>query len=239
MQQLQLPKENTETQTQQSPINIVARDAFDVSEKLTLTGFERISYRGSIQSKNRHLSFVLSGTDEELPRTVFRSTVGILKSIHFHAGSEHAIDGAHFDAEFHFVHDIVRSEKPTDAHTQEPSSNLVIAVFANSVDDRGEASRFCEVLKTAKANVKGDDCKCADNCEFPEEIVNAVLTKIRSFYHYRGSLTTHPTNEVVSWIVLNEPISVKKSLIKSISELNQGPRKELQDLKRRIVVYSR
>lgn len=234
MREAQVAKLESVHGTQQSPINITAREAFSVGDKIVGTGYDQKSFKGHVVENTEHHYFELSERDnKKLPSVEFRSTRAVLKSIHFHAPSEHQLEGDEFDAEFHFVHDIVSKENTVNAQTQEPSTKLVIGVFANAVKSAGEIASFCNSLKVLKETGK----PCPKECEFPAKILNDIPSKFDSFFLYRGSLTSGEHLEVVSWIVLKDPVEVSSELLEEIESLDQ-PTRELQLLNRRIILFS-
>ncbi len=234
MREVQVAKLESVHGTQQSPINITAREAFSVADQISGTGYDQNSFKGHVVENAEHHYFELSErNNKKLPSVEFRSTRAVLKSIHFHAPSEHQLEGNEYDAEFHFVHDIVSKEVTGNAHVQEPSTKLVIGVFANAVKSAEEIASFCNSLKVLKETGK----PCPKECEFPAKILNDIPSKFGSFFHYRGSLTSGEHLEIVSWIVLKEAIGVSSDLLEEIESLDQ-PTRELQLLNRRILLVS-
>ena len=100
---------------------------------------------------------------------------------HFHAPSEHTVNGKQYDLEVHIV------------HLQASTNKLaVIGVFFDSSLDVSNC-----FLESLKLNSIG-----TTNLEIP---VNEFLSSIKpDFYSYSGSLTTPTCDEVVSWIVMKE-----------------------------------
>lgn len=224
--------------THQSPINICEADCFEIRDALFVEAYDDESTRGCITGHDDHYTFELDVPGEGLraPAVRFRSTKATLRSIHFHAFSEHQLEKQKFSAEFHLVHEICSQATPTDQYGQEPSSKIVIGVFANEVDDKEALQslslEFCKCLSVVK-NAKEKSC-VSDPFSFADLLKDAY-SKLERFYHYRGSLTTGTHDEVVSWFVLKEPISISSSMLNEIKLLDQ-PTRELQGINRRIVL---
>src|SRR5262249_17245586 len=109
-----------------------------------------------------------------------------LLQFHFHAPSEHLIDGKSFPMEAHFV------------HKAESGSLGVLGVFfkpgAANATFAGLAAAF-PAEEGEKAAAKGVD-------------PSSMLPKTLGYWAYEGSLTTPPCSEIVDWMVAKEPIEV-------------------------------
>ncbi|HMW92676.1 MAG TPA: carbonic anhydrase family protein, partial [Candidatus Obscuribacter sp.] len=182
--------------THQSPINICEADCFEIRDALLIEAYDDESTRGCITGHDDHYTFELDVPGEGLraPAVQFRSTKATLRSIHFHALSEHQLEKQKFSAEFHLVHEICSQATATDQYGQEPSSKIVIGVFANEVDDnealQSLSLEFCKSLSIVK-NAKEKSC-VSDPFSFAELLKDAY-SKLERFYHYRGSLSVQET----------------------------------------------
>lgn len=110
-----------------------------------------------------------------------------LTQFHFHAPSEHTIDGRHAAAELHFVH--------SDSAGQ-------LAVVGVLVEAGGRESRFFEsFVETDTPDEPGEERT------FPNQLVDIadLLTTCEKYYMYDGSLTTPPATEGVRWFVCAKP----------------------------------
>lgn len=224
--------------THQSPINIYRADCFQVSDELNVEPYDEKSTWGCIKKHGDHYMFELAEPPkgERAPVVSFRSTKAELKSIHFHAPSEHQVEKHEFCAEFHLVHEICSQGAPGDKYGQEPSSKIVIGVFANAVDDKDALQSLSLEFCTSLSTVKNSEEDCCVSAPFSfNELLKDAYSKLQRFYHYRGSLTTGTHDEVVSWFVLKEQISISSSMQDKIKLLDQ-PTRELQAMNRRIVL---
>ena len=93
-----------------------------------------------------------------------------LLQFHFHAPSEHTINGQHFPLEAHFVH------KRSD------NDYAVIAIMFKEGKENALLSSYLDKFPTEKGEFRSD-----------EQIdLLSLLPKNKSYYHYPGSLTTPP-----------------------------------------------
>jgi carbonic anhydrase len=122
-----------------------------------------------------------------------------LKQFHFHAPSEHTIDGKHYPLEMHLVHQSDSGELAVIGVLVEegPEHQGFIGIFRYVPLERGEAVHY--------ENVAVD--------------IDALLPEIESTYRYYGSLTTPPCSEGVRWFVFTDPVQASALQIASMSEL--------------------
>ena len=130
---------------------------------------------------------------------------------HYHAPSEHAIDGKLFAAEIHIVH------KNADGQ---------LAVVGIMLEGGAENSAFAPFINNLPAE-KSD----AENAGVT---VNAAdfLPAVQTTFRYSGSLTTPPCTEGVSWLVMTSPIELSAaqlSVLDVLFENNNRPMQELND----------
>jgi carbonic anhydrase len=123
----------------------------------------------------------------------------ILAQVHFHAPSEHTVNGQHYDMEAHLVHINLNREL------------AVVGVFLK----RGRASPALEKLwRYVPIEVNKP-------VQAREESINGLefLPAKRAYYRYQGSLTTPPCSEGVSWVVIEEPIEMSAEQIEKFSTI--------------------
>jgi carbonic anhydrase len=110
-----------------------------------------------------------------------------LVQFHFHAPSEHAINGVRYDAELHLV------------HTNFIGETVVIGVLLS-----GSAAGL-PIFDTIMANSPTSPGKI----ELSEEVnVFDLLPFRRGFYRYAGSLTTSAGSEGVQWFLMQDPVPI-------------------------------
>ncbi len=121
-----------------------------------------------------------------------------LKQFHFHAHSEHTVDGKAAPLELHLVH--AREDDQGVTH---------LAVVGVLIVEGAENPAYASVLDHLPTEVT----------EEPEAVdgqtvdAAALLPTDRTFFHYEGSLTTPPCSEGVSWQVMTTPVELSAGQI--------------------------
>jgi carbonic anhydrase len=153
---------------------------------------------------------VLSGKVEEHNVMISPSTDACVKyqghtcpllKLHFHAPSEHLVDGKPAAYEVHFVHRI-----PGFAENH-PSAYLVLGVLmearrpAGAAEARGPRRQVSlkEMVSREWSSPGENDTVC-----FRTAGLLPPAHQCTDYYRYEGSLTTAPYDELVSWVVLRE-----------------------------------
>lgn len=125
-----------------------------------------------------------------------------LVQLHFHAPSEHVVDGEAYAAEAHLVH-------ANDAGE--------LAVVGVLIEEGSDANPFFSDLWERLPE--------GDAERQPVEIdLNELLPEDRSFFSYRGSLTTPPCTEDVRWTVMQTPIALSEDQIERLETHATGAR---------------
>ena len=136
-----------------------------------------------------------------------------LKQFHFHAPSEHTINGKHADMEMHLVH------KAKDG---------TVAVVAVMIEQGAENRSFTSIWENLPTPVKRE-VQVARTVDATD-----LLPRNHTYYRYRGSFTTPPCTEGVTWFVLTVPIELSPGQInkfKSIINNNNRPTQHLNERK--------
>lgn len=132
-----------------------------------------------------------------------------LRQMHFHAESEHTVEGRHHPVEFHFVH--------ADA----AGNLMVIGVFGV----RGASNSAYDAFVRGAASDHGDGIH-------PDVNVGALLPADHAHWSYDGSLTTPPCTEGVKWVVLSTPVELgadQLRRLRSAYDRNHRPTQPLDD----------
>lgn len=143
-----------------------------------------------------------------------------LQEIHFHwgdgvnKGSEHEINNVRAAAEMHMVH--YRKGLSKEDIGSIENSVVVIGVLIES--DQMDHNKL-EPLVAAASKVNGTDSQ--SKCDHPEHLINLLPDNTASFFTYNGSLTTPPCYEVVTWVIMAQPVYLSQS---SLIELSQFKR---------------
>jgi carbonic anhydrase len=130
-----------------------------------------------------------------------------LVQFHFHAPSEHTVDGEHFPMEMHFVH-------------QAEDGALAVAgvLIEEGAQNPGIAPLWAQL-----AEAPGNATTVQIPAEFADQVFSGDPTGI---YHYSGSLTTPPCSEGVQWYVRRTPTQLSRDQIaefKAVYDHNNRP----------------
>lgn len=136
-----------------------------------------------------------------------------LQGVHFHAPSEHTINGRHFPMEAHFVH------KDEDGR---------LAVLAVMVEIGERNSIFRSIMRIAPESDGTASLGLGT-------IIGLVPMRSR-FYRYFGSLTTPPCSEGVLWTVLEDPITATEDDIERFTDLYSANARPVQPLMERFLL---
>ncbi|ABS67472.1 carbonic anhydrase [Xanthobacter versatilis] len=137
-----------------------------------------------------------------------------LRQFHFHAPSEHALNGERTAMEAHFVHDA-------------PGGGLlVVGVF---IKPGATNAAFSEVMASAPRAEGSTALKAPLDA-------TGLLPAQRATYRYEGSLTTPPCSEVVDWNVYATPISVAEADIAAFRAIFPMNARPLQAVNRRFLL---
>lgn len=120
-----------------------------------------------------------------------------LGQFHFHAPSEHQIEGKSFPLEVHLVHKDTQGEITVIGvlFTEGPANPLIDTVWQHIPTKVGQ---------NAFVNVAIDALN--------------LLPKDKAYYRYSGSITVPPCSEGVNWIVMKEPITASAEQIKKFHD---------------------
>ena len=136
-----------------------------------------------------------------------------LAQFHFHAPSEHTVNGASLPMEMHLV------------HAADDGALAVVGILFEEVAEPNEnMSKILANLPAAKGetnDVEGSGLALEE--QLPTEL---------AAYHYSGSLTTPPCSEEVQWLVLQDPVGVSAEQIETMSARiapNNRPTQPLND----------
>ena len=139
-----------------------------------------------------------------------------LIQFHFHAPSEHTVQGKHYPMEMHFVH-------------KSPSGALaVIGVFI----EKGAHNAAFDPIFSNLPKEKGVE----SHYEHVQVNVDDLLPHSHKSYRYDGSLTTPPCSEGVKWIVMQSPIQLSAAQIWWFTSRIEGNNRPVQPLHQRVTV---
>jgi carbonic anhydrase len=122
-----------------------------------------------------------------------------LLQFHFHAPSEHTVNGQFAAAELHLVHRnnlLDLAVVGVLVNVGSPVNAVIDEILLNASTESGE-----EVILPGSVNAKD------------------VLPKSENYFTYSGSLTTPPCSEGVRWFVLKAPVFVSQEAIDHLHEV--------------------
>jgi carbonic anhydrase len=132
-----------------------------------------------------------------------------LAQFHFHAPSEHSVDGVLADAEIHLVH---------------KSADDKLAVVGVLLNDGAANEAYQAVMDNLPAT------------ESPETKVEAMvdaaalLPAVQTTFRYAGSLTTPPCSEGVAWNVMTTPVELSAEQLAAYTAIFDGNNRPVQAL---------
>ena len=127
------------------------------------------------------------------------SAVYHLEQYHFHAPSEHTLDGKRYALEVHLVHENAAGHLAVVGvlmNIGDHPNELVDDVFENAPDVAGEET---------DAGVESNAKELLPGFSSDHDRGTFVITR---YHTYSGSLTTPPCSEGVRWIVAQDPVNV-------------------------------
>lgn len=129
---------------------------------------------------------------------------------HYHAPSEHAVDGKLFAAELHIVH------KNADGGL------AVVGILLDEGAENAAYKPFIENLPKEKSDAK--DAGVTINA-------TDLLPVEQTTFRYSGSLTTPPCSEGVNWLLMTTPVEISADQIEALASLfEEGNNRPVQPL---------
>jgi len=131
-----------------------------------------------------------------------------LVQYHFHAPSEHTVDGVSYDVEAHLV------------HQDEEGALAVVGVFLDG--DVPPSDLLDAIMANAPAEA-GEEVEVGED-RSPIELlpVEGSSVEVSRYSTYSGSLTTPGCSEGVRWIVLTDTLGVSETAVDRLHELIAG-----------------
>ena len=184
------------TGTQQTPINLRAGAA--TSQDLPNLVFGYTPSR-LVMTNNGHTVQMTYDVGSSL-RRVGGQQAWTLAQFHFHAPSEHTVDGTSYPLELHLVH-LDAAGKPA----------VVVGVFITPGTENAALARAFQHLPAKDGETIAPMGATID--------AGALLPADKTFFTYAGSLTTPPCTEGLTWYVLKTPIEMSPAQIAAYTTL--------------------
>jgi carbonic anhydrase len=161
-----------------APAPVEAKDLPNLAFRYGMTGLHLVNNGHTVQAD------VDKGNTVEIDGAAWT-----LLQFHFHAPSEHSLDGLHYPMEMHLVH-AGPDGKP----------GLVVAVLLVQGGDSPAFAPVFSNLPKEKGGRKDDAAVSVDLAK--------LLPADRTYLTYEGSLTTPPCTEGIRWYVLKTPVGI-------------------------------
>ncbi|KAL6070054.1 Carbonic anhydrase 6 [Balamuthia mandrillaris] len=142
-----------------------------------------------------------------------------LAQFHFHAPSEHTIDGKSFPLEVHFVHTSVDDE------------GVKLAVVGFLFEEGSQESAFLAQLYV-EHNLPVDEESQHRNVSVNFDALFEEVAAL-DYFHLHGSLTTPPCTEDVMWFVVKSPITATAAQLELFEEVLHHNNRPIQSLNAR------
>ena len=139
------------------------------------------------------------------------------KQMHYHAPSEHTIDGRSFEAEFHFV------------HQSDDGALAVIGVLATVGKHNTHWANFTDAVPATRGG---------NSPEVTGLTLTSLLPDSLDHYAYNGSLTTPPCSENVRWLLLQAPVELSARQIEDLRSVHSGNNRPTQPLNDRKITQT-
>ncbi|XP_078051574.1 putative carbonic anhydrase 3 [Augochlora pura] len=221
----------------QSPIAILSTESID----LPLPALEMIGYHDylpdTLQLKNNGHSVEVSinnGTRSKHLPYVFGATLPEneefkVDHLHFHwgaknnRGSEHILNHIRYPMEMHIVHRNKAYSNLSDA-LQHNDSLVVLGIFFQLQD---EDNMLLHPILNLLGKVKW--WKKETKLRTPITLASLLPHNTDVFYVYKGSLTTPPCSEVVTWIIFATPVAISFNQLEQFRSLSNSVERKLAD----------
>lgn len=189
--------------TVQSPIDIVGAT---VDNTLSAINHTYTSSATHMLNNGHTVQFTYdSGSSITLNGTTYN-----LLQFHFHTASEHHVGGASYPMEVHLV------------HKDDVTGNLAVIGI---LFEEGAENPLLQTFLSHLPQAEDDTYEAADTYD-----VSSFLPADTHYYTYSGSLTTPPCSEIVTWIVMKEPIVASLEQVHAFEDIMHENNRPVQDL---------
>ena len=198
----------------QSPIDIQTQTTqFGISDDGIYLDYNDVNL--DILNNGHTIQVNISGDNEAL----INGKKYKLLQFHFHAPSEHTIDGKPIEMEAHLVHIAADGELAVIGvlMTQGETNSFIGKIFDNMPID---AHKGHNTTKSTTMSVNAND----------------ILPSSKAHWHYMGSLTTPPCTQIVQWYLLRQPITISSSQLAQFHKLYNGNARPTQELNKRVIL---
>jgi carbonic anhydrase len=145
-----------------------------------------------------------------------------LKQCHFHTPSEHLIDGITYPMEMHCV-----NLRPEAENSRENPEYLVMGFLFKMGVENQFISEFLNRAPESRASIELSGAEAV----YIEDLLNSLpKSETEHFYTYKGSLTTPPYTETVTWVLQQHVFEASPEQIQTINRLEGNNARHVQAL---------
>ena len=208
---------------EQSPIDLTVKQAVK-SSKMSVTGYNyydfivnKSTYSASDPTMTTYFDNNLLRMNAELELTFADGSQSYFMPLqfHFHAPSEHSVNGKLYDAEVHLVHTIKGSQS-VGSSLQPEIPGAVIGIFFDVKEGGDHPNAFLDSLFAAVASKDGTKPSTIDMRKF---LASVDMTE---YWSYDGSFTTPPCTEGLKWTVIKQVQSISPAQLERFTKLMAG-----------------
>ncbi|XP_055906249.1 putative carbonic anhydrase 3 [Eupeodes corollae] len=145
-----------------------------------------------------------------------------VEGVHFHwgspqtKGSEHALGGQKYDLEMHIVCKNIKFASVAEAR-EDPFGLAVMGVLFKGLDQEVPRSGLNEIFDRLPFLALPNTDLLIENPLKLGELMGGINPK--KFYTYRGSLTTPPCSQAVTWLVFEDIVPVQSQSLQKFWHL--------------------
>lgn len=187
----------------QSPINILEIETTvgNSLDQISELNYEDNTSLTSITNNGHTIQYNFDG---ELNKFIYEDKEYQMKQFHFHAPSEHTLNGVRYPLEIHLVH-----------HNEKSNSYVVFAFLVH----QGESDPTFTFLEKFLPIKEGETKDISATYNLGTTVKDVFGMDSVEAFTYDGSLTTPPCTEKVHWIVFKNASSASASQIKILEDL--------------------
>ncbi|XP_011874489.1 PREDICTED: carbonic anhydrase 9-like [Vollenhovia emeryi] len=145
-----------------------------------------------------------------------------MEQLHFHwgiknnRGAEHVLNGVRYPMEMHIVHRNMAYSNISYALRHEDGVVVVATLFQLQDED----NELIRSLISELADVQWARTELSVNVSLA--LASLIPSNTDIFYTYKGSLTTPPCSEAVTWIIFATPVPISFRQINTFRKLSNG-----------------
>lgn len=194
---------------EQSPIDLQVKGA-KKSDKMSVTGYNYYDFivnKDTFKTTDPTMTTYFNddkmrqGAELELTFADGSQSYFMPLQFHFHAPSEHSVDGKLYDAEVHFVHTI-KGSNAVGSTAQPEIPGAVVGIFFDVKAGGNHPNAFLDSLFAAVASSTSLKPTTIDMRKF---LASVDMTE---YWSYDGSFTTPPCTEGLKWTVIKQVQSI-------------------------------